>query len=171
MEKNWTIKVFFITFILALLFSFITNFLGSFNNIILIICILLIVFIGIIFDLIGVSVLSCNKKTLHSKASQKIKGAKMAIRLANNASSVSSFCNDVVGDVCGIISGCLVAILIINLFSNSKNLTIINVLITCVISSLTVGGKAIGKKIAIKNCDKIVFNVGYLLSIFSKDNK
>ncbi len=170
MKNNWTLKVFILTFILALLFSIITNYLGNLNNIILIICIIFIIFIGIIFDLIGVSILSCDKKVLHSKASQKLRGAKTAIKLVNSANVVSSFCNDVIGDICGIISGSLVAILIFNLFGTS-NLTIINVIITCIISALTVGGKAIGKKIALKNANNIVYNVGFILSIFYKENK
>ncbi len=167
MKNNWTVKCFFLTFILALLFSLITNLLGNLNNIVLVICIIMIVFIGILFDVIGVAVLSCNKKVLHSKASQKLKGSKMAIKIANNGSSVSSFCNDVVGDVCGIISGSLIAILILNLFKDN-NLTIVNIIVTCIISSITVGGKAIGKKIAVKNADTIIYNVGFLLSLFGK---
>ena len=167
MKNNWTIKVFFLTFFLALLFSIVTNLLGNLNNILLIICIFIVVFIGISFDIIGVSVLSCNKKVLHSKASQKLKGAKVAIKIASNGSTVSSFCNDVVGDVCGIISGSLVAILILNLFKGN-NLTIANVIITCIISALTVGGKAIGKTYALKNADDIVYKVGVLLSLFIK---
>ncbi len=167
MNNNWTIKVFFLTFFLALFFSIITNFLGNLNNIILFLCIIIIVFTGIIFDIIGVSVLSCNKKVLHSKASQKMKGAKIAIKLANNGSTVSSICNDVVGDVCGIISGSLIAILLMNLFKGN-DLTIINVVITCILSAITVGGKAIGKTIAVKNADNIIYDVAIILSIFSK---
>lgn len=167
MKNNWTLKVFFLTLFLALIFSVITNYLGKLNNIVLIICIIIVIIVGIVFDIIGVSVLSCNKKILHSKASQKLKGAKSAIKLVNNASSVSSFCNDVVGDVCGIVSGSLVAILIINLFNNN-NLTIYNILSTCIISALTVGGKAIGKSIAVKNSDDIIYFVGKLITIFNK---
>lgn len=167
MKNNWTIKVFFITFILAITFSLIANFLGKFNNIVLIICTVTIIFIGIIFDLIGTAVLSCDLKVLHSKASQKLKGAKMAIKLAKNASTVSSFCNDVIGDVCGIVSGSLVTVLVVNLFVNN-NLSLWNVILASCVSSLTVGGKAIGKKIAIKNSTSIIYNVGKVLSLFSK---
>lgn len=168
MKNNWTIKVFLLTFILAIIFSILSNYLGRFNNIVLVICIIAIIFIGILFDLVGTAVLGCDIKILHSKASQKMKGSKMAIKLANNASTVSSFCNDVVGDVCGIISGSLVTILVVNLFINN-NLSIWNVVFASVISSLTVGGKAIGKKIAINNSTSIIYTVGKVLSIFSKN--
>ncbi len=168
MKDNWTIKVFILTFVLAIIFSLISNFLGNFNNFVLVICILSILVIGIIFDVIGVAVLSCDIKAFHSRASQKIKGARTAIRLIKNSSSVSSFCNDVVGDVCGIVSGSLVTVLVVNLFL-SNNLSMWNVILSSILSSLTVGGKAIGKKIAIKNANDITYFVGRVLSIFSKE--
>lgn len=165
MKNKWTLKVFFLTFVLAIIFSLIANYLGNFNNIILSICIILIILIGIIFDIIGTAVLSCNTKVLHSRASQKLKGAKEAIKLAKNASAVSSFCNDVVGDVCGIVSGSLITILVVNIFT-SGNLSIYNVLLSSILSSLTVGGKALGKKMAVKRSNDIIYSVGKILSIF-----
>lgn len=167
MKNNWTLKVFFLTFILAMIFSLIANFLGDFNNIILVICIISIILIGIIFDIIGTAVLSCDTKVLHSKASQKLKGAKQAIRLAKNASSVSSFCNDVVGDVCGIVSGSLVTILVVNLFINN-DLSLWNVIFSSTLSALTVGGKALGKSLGVKKSNDIIYSVGKVISIFSK---
>jgi len=167
MKNNWTLKVFFLTFILAMIFSLVANFLGDFNNIILIICIISIILIGIIFDIIGTAALSCDTKVLHSKASQKLKGAKQAIRLAKNASSVSSFCNDVVGDVCGIVSGSLVTILVVNLFINN-DLSLWNVIFSSSLSALTVGGKALGKSLGVKKSNDIIYSVGKIISIFSK---
>ena len=41
-------------------------------------------------------------------------------------------------------------------------------IISSIISSLTVGGKAIGKKYAIKNSDKIIFIVAKILNKFKK---
>lgn len=167
MKNNWTFKVFFLTFGLALLFSLIANFLGDFNNIVLIICLIAIILIGITFDLIGTAVLSCDTKVLHSKASQKLKGAKEAIRLAKNASSVSSFCNDVIGDVCGIVSGSLVTVLVVNIFA-SNNISLWNVILSSILSALTVGGKALGKNIGVKRSNDILYLVGKILAIFSK---
>ncbi len=168
MKNNWTVKVFFLTFFLAIFFSILANYLGKLNNIVLMLCIIMIVMVGIIFDLIGTAVLSCETKVLHSRASQKLKGAKEAIRLAKNASVVSSFCNDVVGDVCGIISGSLVTILVINLCANN-NLSLFNVIFASIISALTVGGKAIGKKIAVKKSNDIIYFVGKIITIFKKE--
>lgn len=166
MKNNWTLKVFFLTFILAVTFSLIANYLGKFNNIVLSICIVAIIIIGILFDLIGTAVLSCDMKVLHSRASQKLKGAKNAIALAKNASTVSSFCNDVVGDVCGIVSGSLVTVLVVNMFV-SGDTSLWNVILSSILSSLTVGGKALGKTVGVKKSNDIIYNVGKLLSIFS----
>ena len=44
-------------------------------------------------------------RVYHAMSSKKIKGAKKAVSFKKNADKVSSFCNDVIGDICGIISG------------------------------------------------------------------
>lgn len=167
MKNNWTIIVFILTFILAAIFSSLTNLLGNLNNFILVAVTLLVLMIGIIFDCIGTAALSCDIKVFHSKASQKIKGSKEAINLAKNATKVSSVCNDIIGDICGIISGSLLTILMINIFVN-KDLTLYNILFTAVLSSLTVGGKALGKTYAVKRSNDIIFKAGKILSIFTK---
>lgn len=166
MKNNWAYLVFFITFILACIFTILSNLLGNLNNYLLTSTILLVIIIGIVFDIVGTAVLSCDIKVFHSKASQKIKGSKEAVKLANNSSKVSSICNDVIGDICGILSGSLVAVLIINLFANN-NLTLANIIITSILSSLTVGGKALGKTYAIRNANNIVFRVGKIISNFT----
>jgi len=170
MKNKWTVKVFFLTFILAIIFSLIANLLGNLNNIILSICIISIIIIGIIFDIIGTASLSCDTKVLHSKASQKLNGAKEAIRLAKNASSVSSFCNDVVGDVCGIVSGSLVTILVVNIVT-SNNISIWNILLSSILSAFTVGGKALGKNIGVKKANDIIHSVGKILSLFKRKER
>lgn len=168
MTKNWTVKVFFLTFALAIIFSVIANYLGNFNNLVLGLCIIIIILIGIVFDLIGTAVLSCDIKTLHSKASQKLKGAKEAINLAKNSSGVSSFCNDVIGDICGIISGSLIAVFVMNLFVNN-NISLWNIVFSSVLSSLTVGGKSLGKELGVKNANEIIYCAGKFISFFKRE--
>ena len=168
---NWIYKVFLLSFILSILFSGASSIVAnSFNSIVLIIIILLVITIGIIFDMIGVSVLTSNEASLHAKASKKLKGAKEAISLLKNSAKVSSVCNDVIGDICGIVSGSLGAVLTINMSEYFDwNLTITTMIITAIISALTVGGKAIFKNIATKKADSIMFTVGKIISIFSKN--
>lgn len=169
-KNNWVYKVFLWTFILSTIFSFSTNYLSNHASIvIMVIIILLVIAIGIIFDMIGASALTSKESTFHSMNAKKIKGAKETIKLIKNSVKISSICNDIVGDICGIISGGLGAVLAISIASLTKfNATIISVITAALISSLTIGGKAIFKNVAIKNSDKIIFNVGKLLSIFKK---
>ncbi len=51
------------------------------------------------------------------------------------------------------------------------NNTLTALLISSVISSIMVGGKAIGKNIAVKKSDEILFMVGKVLNKFSKKDK
>jgi hypothetical protein len=169
MKKDyWILKVFIITFILSICFSFITNVMSaSFNSIVLIIILLCVIAIGIIFDIIGTSCMSANESSFHSIASKKISGAKEAINMLKNRNKISSICNDIVGDVCGIISGGLGAVIAISIASTTGlNNVLVSVITSAVVSSLTVGGKAIFKNISIKNADKIIFTVGKIKHFF-----
>lgn len=168
MKLSWPIKVFFITFILAAAFSGVTNLIANFNIIALSIILLLVIFIGIIFDMIGVAALTSKKENFHAMASKKIKGSKEAINMLNNANMVATICNDVVGDICGIISGGFGAILAISIAKSLDiSLVVSTIIITALISSLTVGGKSIGKIIAIKKADNIIFRVAKIKKMLS----
>ncbi|MBR6133509.1 MAG: hypothetical protein IKQ29_02195 [Bacilli bacterium] len=166
---NWIYKVFLLTFILSIVFSGISAAItNSFNEIVLFIILLLTILLGIVFDMIGVAFLTSKEASLHARAAQKIAGAKEAIALLKNGTKVSSVCQDVIGDICGIISGSLGAVLtmsLVDLFDLPNLLT--TIIITAVISSLTVGCKAISKEIASKNSDKIVFTVGKIIHFIS----
>lgn len=167
-KKNWNVKVFIISFILASLFSYLTNLLSEgASNIIMIVLIVIVIAIGIIFDMIGVAVLSAKESTFHAKSSKKIKGAKEATKLIKSSVYVSNFCNDIIGDVCGIVSGGLGTVLAINL-SRYFNPTIVTILVSSSISALTVTGKAIFKNVAVKKADDIIFIFSKILSILKK---
>ena len=125
------------------------------------------VLLGIAFDIIGVAVTAADAKPFHSMASHRTKGAKQAIRLIKNAEKVASFCNDVVGDICGIVSGSTAAV-IVTLLQESFALRsiFVSTAVTALISGLTIGGKAIGKKIAIKKSKNVVYFVAKLMAAF-----
>jgi hypothetical protein len=122
-----------------------------------------IVLINIVFDTIGTAVTAADETPFHAMASRKMYGAKKAIRLIRNADKVSNLCNDVVGDICGVISGSASAIIIVLFVTENKGINIIELAITGAVASLTVGGKALGKIIAISNCNYIVYKVGVVL--------
>ncbi len=164
-KDNWIYKVFLMTFFLSVIFSFTSNVITSNANIFVMILItLLVIVIGIIFDMIGTATLSSNEAAFHAKSSRKIKGAKEAISLLKNSVKVASICNDVIGDICGIISGGMGAMVALSLSNIIGNTTISSILVSAIVSSLTVGGKAIFKTVAIKKCDEIVFLVGKIKS-------
>ncbi|UKI27690.1 MAG: hypothetical protein L6V91_03675 [Bacilli bacterium] len=120
-----------------------------------IIILITFILIGIIFDMIGVAVTSSNEEPLHAMSSKKIKGAKKAVSFKKNADKVSSFCNDVIGDICGIISGSA-GVAVATSLANTYNLNIFytTLIVTAIIAALTIGGKAFCKKIAINNNHK-----------------
>ena len=170
---NWIYKVFLLSFLLSVIFSGISTVLAdACNSIVLTILIILVISIGIIFDMIGVAVLTSKEANLHAKASKKLKGAKEAISLLKNSTQVSSICNDVIGDICGIVSGSLGAVLTINIASYFNfSTTITTILVTAVISALTVGFKAVFKSVATKNSDTIVFLAGKAKSLIKFKQK
>lgn len=159
-KDNWIPIIFILTFILAFVFGAISNLVSNMNALLLGILLIVIILIGIIFDMIGVAVLSCEESTFHAKASRKITGSKECVQLIKKANRTSSICNDVIGDICGIVSGSISASLVVLLYDTP----LVAILLTAIVSAFTVGGKAIGKKIAIDHCEDITFIVGKLLS-------
>lgn len=169
-KNNWVIIVTILAFFISLFFSFISQVLMPKVNIIIgIIILLFFITLGIIFDMIGVAVTASDEEPLHSMNSKKIKGAKKAVNFKKNADKVSSFCNDVIGDICGIISGSAGVVITTNL-SNMLNINIfyIGLLVTATIASLTIGGKAYFKKIAINNSYVIVYKTAKVISFFER---
>ena len=167
-KQNWNLLVFILSFTLAIIFSFLTNILSNNSgDIFIILIILIVIMIGFIFDMIGVAVLTPKESTFHAMSSKKIKGAKKATKLIKNKVKVASFCNDIVGDVCGIVSGGLGAVLAISI-SDYLGITLATIIVSAIISSLTVTGKAIFKNVAVKKADNILFIFSKILSIFSK---
>ena len=169
-KKLWTIKIIFMAFFISLMFSFTTEIvMPKVNVLISIILLVLFIIIGIIFDMVGVAVTTCNVKAFHAMSSKKIKFAKTGIRLINNSAKVSSFCNDVIGDICGIVSGSSGVIISGSISSLlGINSFVVSLIITSLIAALTIGGKAYGKGVALKNSTKIVVLFSKMIYKFYK---
>ena len=92
-------------------------------------------------------------------------GSKESIALIRNAEKVSSFCNEVIGDVAGVISGGLAAAIVTLIHAKYSflNAVILNFLLTAAVAAMTVGGKAVGKRLAIYKSEQIVTRVGKIL--------
>ena len=125
--------------------------------------------LGILFDIIGVAVTSADEKPFHSMAAHRERGAKEALRLLKNADRVSSICNDVVGDICGIVSGATSAVIVARLQTGLNVQSIfISVGVTALVSGLTIGGKAMCKPFAIKQSKQVVYWAGRFLHLFHR---
>lgn len=164
---QWVAEVFAVTIVVSGAISMLSETMLAGSGIIAAFIILLvIVFVGIIFDVIGVAVTSANEKPFHSMAARKVPGAKEAIALLRNAERVSSVCNDVVGDICGVISGSASAAIAARMIDHFTFAwpRIITLFMSAMIAGLTVGGKAIGKTYAIRSCTEIVHSAGKLIA-------
>ena len=169
-QWKWIITIVIITFIISFCLSFIAN--STIPNLSLILGIivtLIFILIGILFDIIGVAVTTADEAIFHSMNSRKVKGAKVAVMFKKNADKVSSFCCDVIGDICGVISGAAgTTIAAILITKYGFNVLLVGLLVTAIISSLTIGGKAIGKSFAINKSDIILYEFAKFVSNFYK---
>lgn len=165
---RWAIIISIWTFFLAVLFSFISQFILAqvTSTLVTLVVLLLTVFVGIFFDLIGVSATSASEAPINARAAKKVYGAKKANELIRNRDQVANFCADVIGDIAGIASGAIVTILVIRLVTQQEMLgsTVLNIVLTAFVSAITVGGKAYGKYIAITKGTDIIFAVGVFLT-------
>ena len=83
---KWIIEIFIITFILSICFSFIsTNGVSKLDVVPAIFILVLVIFIGILFDIIGVSITAASPKVFHSMNARKVKGANVAVNFIKNS--------------------------------------------------------------------------------------
>lgn len=167
-NMKWVLLITLWTFLLAISVSLISeSILRNFNVLPAFISLILIIIFGVFFDVIGIAVTASDEKVFHSMAANKVKEAKYAVKLVRNAGPVSNFCNDVIGDISGIISGAAGTTIILKLVNEYgiKEGALLSIIMSGIIASLTVGGKAIGKEVAIKKSEKIVFYASKFLML------
>lgn len=172
-DFKWIFKIMALAFVISITFSFISEtILPNVNVVIGILLVIIFILLGVIFDMIGVSVTSADEKPFHSMNSRKVKGAGVAVKFKKSADKVSSFCNDVIGDICGIVSGSAGTIIAIAL-ANSLHVDkfAITLIVTALIASLTIGGKALGKSYAINKSNLILYKFAKFISNFYKVKK
>ncbi len=167
----WPIKIFVLALALSIAFGVLSEVvLNKTGLIVSIVLILFLLAISIVFDMIGVAFTSTSIEPLYAMASRKVKGSKAAIALAKNADKVASLCCDVIGDICGILSGAAGAAIATRLIMNASTsqAVLIATSVSAVIAALTVFGKAMCKNIAISKSTQIVCFVGRILNPFIK---
>lgn len=172
-DLKWVLTITITAFLISMAFSFLSETVISNVGIVLSIILLFIVIgIGVLFDMIGISVTVADINTFNSMASKRVGGATVAVKFIKNAEKLSSFCNDVIGDICGIVSGSA-GVTIAASLSEKLNTSVLytGLVITALTAALTIGGKAFCKSIAIKNSNQIVHMTAKVLSIFEKKKK
>ena len=164
-SSHWAVQVFVMAVALSAALSLISSTaLTGAGYVVAVSVLVAFIALGIVFDMIGVAVTAADPRPFHSMASHKEKGGKQAIRLLQNASRVSSVCNDVVGDICGIVSGTTAAVIVTRLQRDfSTTSVLIAIALTALISGLTIGGKALAKTVAINDCTRVVHRVALIM--------
>ena len=169
-ERNktirWVVTIFLVTILISGMISLVSEEIMSVSGILVAFVILLfIILIGVIFDVIGMAVATADEKPFHSMAARKVPGAQESITLLRNAERVSSICNDVIGDICGVVAGSASATVASQLLLRIETSWPRGVLLilSALVAGLTVGGKAIGKTFAVNSCTTIVHTVGKLI--------
>lgn len=167
----WAVKVFFLSIAISAVLSLLSSEVLESAGLILACGVLaFFILLGIAFDIVGVAVTASDERPFHSMAARKVPGAREALRLIRRANQVSSFCNDVVGDICGIVSGTTTAVIVVRLqaaFSLPESV-LLSVAVTALVSGLTIGGKALGKTVALNKSTSVVYWVGRFLHLFHR---
>ncbi len=175
-QVRWIVTIFIVTVIISSTISFLSSSLLASSGLVeAFIVLLVIVLIGIIFDIIGVAVVSADEKPFHSMAAKKRPGAQEALKLLRNAEKVSSFCNDVVGDICGIVSGSASAVIAVKALTQVDSDTVSQLIMSALVAGVTIAGKACGKNVAMSKCTQIVHLVSkpiyYIKSLFRRKRR
>ena len=167
---RWVLCVFLLSIALSAVLSLLSNrALDGAGLLVAFLVLAVFISLGILFDIIGVAATAADPRPFHSMAAHRERGAREALMLLRNASKVSSVCNDVVGDICGIVSGTTAAVIVVEL---GQHLTLSSVLlslcVTALVSGITIGGKAIGKSVAMRKSTQVVHLAGQVLALFSR---
>ena len=121
-DFKWVFIVTILAFVISIVMTlFSTIVLENVGLTIAVLITLLFIFLGIIFDIIGVAVTAAVEVPFRAMAAKKVKGAKESIILINNADKVSSIIADILGDICGILSGAAGAVPVLCLYEQPSS--------------------------------------------------
>ncbi|BCJ85909.1 CNNM metal transporter family protein [Effusibacillus dendaii] len=180
---RWTALITVVTFFLSGFFNTSTIILDQAEWWVGVSLVILIIFIGVFFDIMGLAAAAASETPFHALAAERVNGAKQAIQIVRNAEKFSNFCNDVVGDIAGVLSGAATAAVVVRILASGAvhvSPGVFTVLATALVAALTVGSKAIGKSIAIRYANPIILQVGKFfywlnqnlhISLFNGNNK
>jgi Mg2+/Co2+ transporter CorB len=159
---RWVIKIVGWTFVITIALSLLSGtMIPRMHTGFALLILFFFVAVGVFFDILGLSAATADTRPFHSMAARRVPGAVQSLRLLRNPEKLTNFCNDVVGDIAGIISGATASVIVTRLaHDGSAEMIFLQVLFSAVVSSLTVGGKAWGKAIAVRHNVYIVKQMG-----------
>ncbi|MBC5647211.1 hypothetical protein [Christensenella tenuis] len=172
--KHWTIKIFFITLFISAGVSVAAEYFISNLSLPASVGILAaLIAVGVLFDIVGVAFASCDQAPFIAMSAKKNAKAHYALKMLKNADVVSNFCNDVIGDICGIVSGAAGAAITLKalVFEFPFPDLVVSIAISALIAAATVAGKAWGKTIALRKNKDIVLAIGTAANFFSGGRK
>lgn len=160
------------SFVLAVVFSLLSELMTSVvkSVIISLAGLLFIILIGILADIIGTAATAAQEAPFHAKAAKRVRGGKEGVFLLRNADKVANICNDVIGDIVGTVSGALGISIVVKIVKENPGIDAFfaNIVITALIASFTVSGKALGKTLAISRANDVIFLVGKFFAYLEK---
>ena len=164
---KWLIKIILISLVASIVFTLAsTEILGRTGYVMSFTILAIFIIVGIVFDVIGIAVTAATEAPFNSMATRRQNGAAESLRLIKNANRVTCYCNDVIGDVTGIVSGTTAALIAARLMTGfSSESLFFPLLISAVVTGLTIGGKAVGKTLAFNKSTEIVLGTGKLLNL------
>ncbi|MBM7869202.1 CBS domain containing-hemolysin-like protein [Clostridium pascui] len=171
-ETSWVVTIILWSILISGSVNLLSDvLLRNVNILVAFVILIFIIILGVVFDIIGVAVTAAQEKPFHAKAAKKLPGAKIAIKLIKNADKVSNFCNDVIGDICGIVSGGIGALILakVIIVLPKINAALISAVIGAIIAAATIGGKAAGKSFAMKQSNKVIDKVSKIIYFIKKD--
>ncbi|MDQ7792981.1 MAG: hypothetical protein RDU89_01015 [bacterium] len=127
------------------------------------ITVFVIILLGVAFDIVGVAATRAQEPPFRAMASKRLPGAGQSLHLIRNADRVSTVCCDVIGDIGGTVSGAAGIAILLLLAGRRGHGPLPAALGVAAIASLTVLGKAIGKRVAIREANVIIRHVGIAL--------
>jgi hypothetical protein len=156
------------SFFLAIIFTFFSEFFTSrLNSIFLsLVFLFFIVLINIAADVVGTAVTAASHVPFNAKAAKRIRGAPHGLQLVKNADKVANLTNDMMSDITTTVGGALGISIVVQIMKSEPALSQfwLNILITALIASVIVSGKAYSKKIALTHPDDVIFFVGRFLA-------
>lgn len=127
-----------------------------------------VILVGVLGDMVGTAAMASSMAPFNAKASSKLFGARQAVKLSKNADKVAVFCSDIIGDVSGTVSGAIGASIVVSLNTkinpSAGETVLIGAAMTSLIAAIMIGGKAMGKAIAINDANEILFWVAKILA-------